>query len=227
MKRWQCPSCADVVLAPRAPATVDVRRYCLDCSKSTGKLVSRFCVTAKQRAHEKRAAELAERKAAAAVKKAERSAAIRPDIVATSPAGLYLDLIRLSSLDITTLLDEDDGAARKLVALAIRSMCTRSPRLEQVVKFQREVTRGLSQAFTPYGIRKASAHVGWVPGTNGRQTFEHTYYCLFCDADVHTVGHGGALLQENWEKLLRHGSACAMEYLIKLDQLTTPGPEAT
>lgn len=225
MKRWQCPTCADVVLAPRAPAKADVRRYCLDCSKRTGKLVERFCVTAKQRQHEKRAAELAERKAATEVKKAERSAAIRPDLAVTSPAGVYLDLIRVSGLDIVTLLEDDDGAGRKLVALAIRSMCTRSPRLDQVIKYQSAVTRGLNGAFTPYGIRGHETHVGYVAGTNGRRTYEYTYYCLFCDADVHTVGHGGTLLDVNWEKIRRHGCACAMEYLIKLDQLAVQGPE--
>jgi hypothetical protein len=39
--RWTCPKCGDTCLAPRRPRRDDVRRYCLDCSRTTGRLVER------------------------------------------------------------------------------------------------------------------------------------------------------------------------------------------
>lgn len=42
-KRWVCPDCGKGALAPSKMTEVDVRRYCLPCSKRTGKLVRRTC----------------------------------------------------------------------------------------------------------------------------------------------------------------------------------------
>jgi hypothetical protein len=42
-RRWVCPSCSSGVMAPGRPRRDDVRRYCLDCSKKTGRLVERTC----------------------------------------------------------------------------------------------------------------------------------------------------------------------------------------
>lgn len=42
-KRWVCPRCGDGVLGPQRPRRDDVRRYCLACSASTGRLVERTC----------------------------------------------------------------------------------------------------------------------------------------------------------------------------------------
>lgn len=39
--RWQCPHCQHGCLAPTKPRRDDVRRYCLDCSRKTGRLVER------------------------------------------------------------------------------------------------------------------------------------------------------------------------------------------
>ena len=41
LKRWKCGDCGSGVLAPTRPRKNDVRRYCLDCSRSTGYLVER------------------------------------------------------------------------------------------------------------------------------------------------------------------------------------------
>lgn len=43
MRRWECPRCGTGGLAPERPRRDDVRRYCLDCSKATGRLVERTC----------------------------------------------------------------------------------------------------------------------------------------------------------------------------------------
>jgi hypothetical protein len=43
MKRWVCPNCSGGLLAPSRPRKDDVRRYCLGCSKRTGRLVERTC----------------------------------------------------------------------------------------------------------------------------------------------------------------------------------------
>jgi len=43
LRRWKCPVCGDVALAPQRPRKRDVRRYCLSCSAKTGRLVDRFC----------------------------------------------------------------------------------------------------------------------------------------------------------------------------------------
>lgn len=41
LRRWVCPQCGDGVHAPSRPRMDDVRRYCLICSKKTGRLVQR------------------------------------------------------------------------------------------------------------------------------------------------------------------------------------------
>lgn len=43
MRRWTCPTCGSGVLAPDAPRKDDARRYCLDCTARTGRLVQRAC----------------------------------------------------------------------------------------------------------------------------------------------------------------------------------------
>lgn len=71
-KRWVCPDCGSGVLAPAKPRLDDVRRYCLDCSKKTGRLVKRTCPALDREraaASEKRAAKA---KATAAKAKADR-----------------------------------------------------------------------------------------------------------------------------------------------------------
>lgn len=58
-RRWKCQLCEDVVLAPTRPRRDDVRRFCLDCSKKTGRLVERVCPTLdakRAKKNEKRAA---------------------------------------------------------------------------------------------------------------------------------------------------------------------------
>jgi hypothetical protein len=40
---WRCPLCTNQVRGPERPRRDDVRRYCLDCSKETGRLVERLC----------------------------------------------------------------------------------------------------------------------------------------------------------------------------------------
>lgn len=48
--RWVCPLCDRAALAPERPRKNDVRRYCLTCSKKTGRLVERVApVLAKRR----------------------------------------------------------------------------------------------------------------------------------------------------------------------------------
>ena len=44
MKRWRCPQCNKGVNAPARMLLDDVRRYCLDCSVETGRLVKRLAV---------------------------------------------------------------------------------------------------------------------------------------------------------------------------------------
>lgn len=69
MKRWSCPRCGVGGLAPARPARNDVRRYCLECSKTTGKLVERVCGAA-ERAKEKSSARTVERRAVSKVLRA-------------------------------------------------------------------------------------------------------------------------------------------------------------
>lgn len=58
--RWVCPMCNRVGLAPERPRKNDVRRYCLPCSKKTGRLVERTCAVLTKR-REKAAALRAEK----------------------------------------------------------------------------------------------------------------------------------------------------------------------
>ena len=55
-RRWVCPNCRGGVLAVSRPRMDDVRRYCLPCSKSTGRLVKRICPAQERRVAAKRAA---------------------------------------------------------------------------------------------------------------------------------------------------------------------------
>lgn len=58
--RWVCPTCNGGALAPERPRKNDVRRYCLSCSKRTGKLVERVAPVLQAR-REKAAALRSER----------------------------------------------------------------------------------------------------------------------------------------------------------------------
>lgn len=60
-RRWACPRCGLGISAPSRPRRDDVRRYCLPCSKETGKLVERVCPANERRREvkKKRAAERA------------------------------------------------------------------------------------------------------------------------------------------------------------------------
>ncbi len=74
--RWACPINADhpAVLAPSRPRKDDVRRFCLECSRTTGRLVSRV-PPALERKREARRAREVERQVKVAVKERERDAA--------------------------------------------------------------------------------------------------------------------------------------------------------
>jgi hypothetical protein len=70
-RRWVCPACDSGVIAPDKPRKNDVRRFCLDCSKKTGKLVERVCpalTNKRAQAKEKRAAKTARKRDKAKVK---------------------------------------------------------------------------------------------------------------------------------------------------------------
>ena len=54
--RWKCESCNNGLLAPTKPRMNDVRRYCLPCSASTGKLVQRVSPTLEKQRVAKQAA---------------------------------------------------------------------------------------------------------------------------------------------------------------------------
>jgi len=68
-KRWVCPRCSKGAIAPERPRKDDVRRYCLPCSKKTGKLVERTCPALDKR-REAKAALTRQRKKKAADKRA-------------------------------------------------------------------------------------------------------------------------------------------------------------
>jgi hypothetical protein len=54
--RWKCESCNNGLLAPTKPRMNDVRRYCLPCSASTGKLVERVAPSLEKQRVAKQAA---------------------------------------------------------------------------------------------------------------------------------------------------------------------------
>ncbi len=69
--RWTCPKCGNTCLAPRRPRRDDVRRYCLDCSAATGRLVERTApALEKQRAE--RATRIQQARREQTVKRRER-----------------------------------------------------------------------------------------------------------------------------------------------------------
>lgn len=43
MRNWICPDCGETNRAPDRPRRDDVRRYCLPCSKRTGRLTEKTC----------------------------------------------------------------------------------------------------------------------------------------------------------------------------------------
>lgn len=52
--RWKCELCDDGLLAPSKPRKNDVRRYCLPCSKKTGKLVERVIPSLEKKSEHKK-----------------------------------------------------------------------------------------------------------------------------------------------------------------------------
>lgn len=54
LHRWVCPLCNSGVLASSRPRRDDVARYCLDCSRETGRLVERTCPALEKRRQERR-----------------------------------------------------------------------------------------------------------------------------------------------------------------------------
>lgn len=64
LRRWVCPKCGTGCLAPSKPRLDDVRRYCLVCSESTGRLVLRHCpsIDRERERAEKERQEAAERR---------------------------------------------------------------------------------------------------------------------------------------------------------------------
>lgn len=72
MRRWVCPTCGSGINGPERPRKDDVRRYCLDCSAKTGRLVERTCpalekqrAASSERAAAKRTAKIARQRQAA------------------------------------------------------------------------------------------------------------------------------------------------------------------
>lgn len=74
MRRWVCPTCGDGCLAPSRPRRDDVRRYCLDCSKRSGRLVERSCPANERKREASSARSTSRRKAAADRQKAAEDA---------------------------------------------------------------------------------------------------------------------------------------------------------
>lgn len=63
MKRWKCTQCGSGVNAPGRMRRDDVRRYCLACSKTTGRLVQRTCPVLDREREQKAARRAAKAKA--------------------------------------------------------------------------------------------------------------------------------------------------------------------
>jgi hypothetical protein len=91
--RWTCPT-ADAghvgVLAPSRPRKDDVRRFCLECSRATGRLVARV-PPALERQREVRRAREVERLVKKAVKERERDAAY----YTVAGVNLYEEMLRM------------------------------------------------------------------------------------------------------------------------------------
>ena len=60
--RWKCPLCDSGVLASSRPRRDDVRRFCLICSKKTGRLVPRVCPALEKKRTAKTERRVAKRK---------------------------------------------------------------------------------------------------------------------------------------------------------------------
>lgn len=63
--RWVCPQCDDRVMGPQRPRRDNIVRYCLPCSKQTGKLVERTAPVLEKRRAEQAAKAKAKRDAKA------------------------------------------------------------------------------------------------------------------------------------------------------------------
>jgi hypothetical protein len=75
-RRWVCPRCGAGVLAPDKPRRDDARRYCLDCTRTTGRLVERSC-PALDRQREIASTRAAAKRATATTRQRERARAAR------------------------------------------------------------------------------------------------------------------------------------------------------
>lgn len=84
LTRWNCPNGCGGVLAPTRPRKDDVRRYCLDCSKRTGRLVERVSPALER----KRTVRVERSRAKAQIKaKTKRASAPQADLVTRFRCG--------------------------------------------------------------------------------------------------------------------------------------------
>lgn len=114
LRRWKCPRCGGGVLAPSRPRRDDVRRYCLDCSKATGRLVERTSPSVERERAQSSTAAAAKRRA-----KASTAAKRRADAKAAEKARLDARFLRRSlvtgeTVDLRRELPRVWRAARKV-----------------------------------------------------------------------------------------------------------------
>ena len=82
-KRWKCPMCNKGALAPSRMSADDVRRYCLECSATTGKLVQRVCPALEKERERK------QEKAASAAKRRRATEARRVKVLEAAEHERY------------------------------------------------------------------------------------------------------------------------------------------
>lgn len=146
MRRWVCLRCGGGVNGVERPRKDDVRRYCLDCSAKTGRLVERTCP-----ALEKKRAVSSERAAAKRSRLAERE---REAIRARYTLGdldLQKEAQRLWRLPV---MKEQKCWRERLPDIDIRVSADKTYTSGRSYGGRVVVTRG----YDPYGVREVLLH---------------------------------------------------------------------
>lgn len=150
-RRWVCGECNDGVLAPSKPRRDDVRRYCLDCSKRTGKLIERTCPALDR----ERAASTAKRTERA---KAKRETATRQRTAAKATEKAKLNRHFSAKHPVTGEVVD----ARKELPKVWRAARKVEPRLRERPP-ELVASRGSgSYAYTAYGEIHLAECAGWL-----------------------------------------------------------------
>jgi hypothetical protein len=207
MKRWICPMCQAGKLAPERPRRDDVRRYCLPCSQTTGRLVERACPALDRKRAAKKERQAAKRATARDRQAAADLARYTVGTPATGVIDLRDELRRLMRLPCVKALCCNDQGRR--IRDGFGAML--QPRLPRLQVYRRQV----GSHTTGRGVYGQPWRPGRIHLTVGDASTPASAWELLAHEYLHVIGyrHGhrmnamlAQVVHERWAvDVYRHG----------------------